>query len=95
MEVLVKEEGYYDHFTQIILNSFAFGFEGHSRKMLVKWAQSSSPMFTKSIFEYCRMLHRIGLHDFYDWCLPFLTTHATLKDKQVSATAFDVLEEAC
>ncbi len=43
------------------------------------------------------MLHRSGLHDFYEWCLPFLTGHAcqNLKDKQVSATAFDVLEEAC
>lgn len=95
LEVLTKEEGYYDHFSQIILNSFAFGFEGPSRRMLQKWAQTSSPIFTKSIFEYCRMLHRSGLHDFYDWCLPFLTTHACLKDKLVSATAFDVLEEAC
>lgn len=43
------------------------------------------------------MLHRSGLHDFYEWCLPFLTGHAclNLKDKQVSAAAFDVLEEAC
>ena len=76
LEILVKEEGYYDHFSQIILNSFAFGFEGPSRTMLIKWANNSSPIFTRSIFEYCRMLHRSGLHDFYDWCLPFLTGHA-------------------
>lgn len=31
LEVLVREEGYYDHFTQLILNSFAFGFESPSR----------------------------------------------------------------
>lgn len=34
LEIFVKDEGYYDHFSQIILNSFAFGFEGPSRKML-------------------------------------------------------------
>jgi hypothetical protein len=95
LEVIVSEEGYYDHFSQLILNSFAFGFESPCRKMLMIWAQNSSPLFTKSIFEYCRMLHRSGLHDFYDWCLPFLTQHACQKDKQISATAFDVLEESC
>ena len=84
LEVLVKEEGYYDHFSQLILNSFAFGFESPSRQMLTKWARNGSPLFTKSIFEYCRMLHRSGLHDFYEWCLPFLTAHACSKDKQVS-----------
>ena len=52
-------------------------------------------MFTKSLFEYVRLLHRSGLHDFYNWCLPFLTHHTSIQDRQISAAAFDVIEESC
>lgn len=92
---LSSEEGYYDHLNQIILNSFAFGLPSTSREMMQIWAQNSSPLFTKSIFEYCRMLHRSGLTDFFDWCLPFLARYACKKDRIISAAAFDVLEESC
>jgi len=94
-EQLIDSNGYYDHVSQLILNSFAFGFQSPSRSMLQKWSMHSSTLFSKSILEYCRMLHRSGLHDFYEWCLTFLTQHAASKDKQISATAFDVLEESC
>ena len=60
-----------------------------------KWLSVSSQMFTKSVFEYCRMLHRSGLHDFYIWCLPFLTHHTSMSDRQISQAAFDVIEESC
>lgn len=93
---LIEANGYYDHVNQIILNSFEFSFDSPSRRMLRHWSTSNcSPLLTKSILEYCRLLHRSGLYDFYQWCLPFLMMQAAHKDRQVSATAFDVLEEAC
>lgn len=95
LEQLIDPDGYYDHFTQLILNSFSFEIDSPSRRMLKKWASVSSQMFTKSLFEYCRMLHRSGLHDFYVWCLPFLTKHASIQDRVISAVAFDVIEESC
>ena len=95
LEQLIDMDGYYDHFTQLILNSFSFEIDSPSRRMLKKWASISSQMFTKSLFEYCRMLHRSGLHDFYVWCLPFLTKHACIQDRVISAVAFDVIEESC
>ena len=95
LEQLVDRDGYYDHFTQIILNSFSFEIDSPSRRMMRKWVNVSSQMFTKSLFEYVRLLHRSGLHDFYNWCLPFLTHHTSINDRQISAAAFDVIEESC
>ena len=95
LEKLIDPDGYYDHFTQLILNSFSFDSDSRSRKMMKKWVAVSSRMFTKSIFEYCRMLHRSGLHEYYNWCLPFLTQQTSISDRVISAAAFDVIEESC
>ena len=95
LEQLIDRDGYYDHFTQIVLNSFSFEIDSPSRRMMKKWVNVSSQMFTKSLFEYVRLLHRSGLHDFYKWCLPFLTNHTSIQDRQISASAFDVIEESC
>ena len=81
LEKLIDKDGYYDHLTQLILNSFSFEIDSPSRSMMKKWLGVSSQMFTKSVFEYCRMLHRSGLHDFYQWCLPFLTQHTSISDR--------------
>ena len=95
LEQLIDRDGYYDHFTQIILNSFSFEIASPSRTMMKEWISRSSQMFTKSMFEYVRLLHRSGLHDFYKWCLPFLTNHTVIQDRQISSTAFDIIEESC
>jgi len=95
LEMLVDHNGYNDHVCQIVLQCFDFGFESPCRPMLKIWALRSSPNLAKSIIEYCRMLHRQGLNDFYDWCLPFLYQHLALENQEISAAAFDVLEESC
>ena len=69
---LVDNNGYYDHFCQIILQSFDYAFNGPTRKLLESWIQKCSPNLAKSIIEIFRMLFRSGLNDFYLWCLPFL-----------------------
>ena len=42
LETLIDMDGYYDHFTQLILNSFSFEIDSPSRRMLKKWASVSS-----------------------------------------------------
>ena len=42
LEQLVDRDGYYDHFTQIILNSFSFEIDSPSRRMMRRWVNLSS-----------------------------------------------------
>lgn len=93
---LVDPNGYYDHFCQIILQSFDYGFASSTRKMLEVWIKKCSPNLAKSIIELFRMLFRSGLNDFYYWCLPFLSQLVGYGNlEEISAAAFDVLEEVC
>ena len=62
--------------------------------MLIHWANNASPLLSKNIVEYFRLIYR-SEYFFYDWCLPLLLQQASMNDKQVRAMAFDVLEEAC
>lgn len=41
------------------------------------------------------MLFRSGLNDFYHWCLPQLNKLIYSSHEEISAAAFDVLEEVC
>jgi hypothetical protein len=64
--------------------------------MLEVWIKKCSPNLAKSIIELFRMLFRSGLNDFYFWCLPFLSQLVGFGNlEEISAAAFDVLEEVC
>ena len=52
-------------------------------------------LFSKSILEYIRAHKRTGLQDFFEWCFDILMNLAGSPDRQISAMAFDVLEETC
>ena len=78
--------------------SFDYGFASSTRKMLEVWINKCSPSLAKSIIELFRMLFRSGLNDFYSWCLPFLNQLVLVgygNFEEISAAAFDVLEEVC
>ena len=93
---IVDPTGYYDHFCQIILQSFDFGFASSTRRMLEVWITKCSPNLAKSIIELFRMLFRSGLNDFYFWCLPLLNKLVGYGNlEEIAATANDVLEEVC
>jgi len=62
--------------------------------MFERWCEVSSPLLSRNILEYFRMIFR-NEYFFHDWCLPLLLNYAGNKDRQVSAMAFDVLEESC
>jgi hypothetical protein len=94
LERLVSEDGYYDHLILLMLNSFLFSTEELARKMLLHWTVNASTLLSKNILEYFRLIYR-SEYFFYDWCLPLLLQQAASSDRQVSAMAFDVLEEAC
>ena len=93
LKKLIDRNGYYDHLNQLILNSFNFSIESPSRDMMKLWSFNSSPQLSKCILEYCRMLHRNGLFDFYDFFLPLLYQYFALRDPEISAAAFNVIEE--
>mmetsp|Transcript_45981 Transcript_45981/g.33743 ORF Transcript_45981/g.33743 Transcript_45981/m.33743 type:complete len:174 (-) Transcript_45981:1134-1655(-) len=92
---LVDNNGYYDHFCQIILQSFDYGFGGYSRKLLNNWVNICSPNLAGSIIELFRMLFRSGLNDFYNWCLPILNKLVVSNNEEIANAAFDVFEEVC
>lgn len=94
LEKLIDLDGYYDHLILLLLNSFLFSTEELARKMLMHWSTNASSLMSKNILEYFRLIYR-SEYFFYDWCLPLLMQQAACKDRQVSAMAFDVLEEAC
>ncbi len=64
--------------------------------MLEVWIKKCSPNLAKCIIELFRMLFRSGLNDFYFWCLPLLNQLVGFGNlEEISAAAFDVLEEVC
>jgi hypothetical protein len=94
LEKLIDLDGYYDHLILLMLNSFLFSTEELARKMLMHWSSNASTLLSKNILEYFRLIYR-SEYFFYDWCLPLLMQQAACENRQVSAMAFDVLEEAC
>lgn len=94
LEVLIDQDGYYDHLILLMLNSFLFSTEELARKMLKHWSENASTLLRKNILEYFRLVYR-SEYFFYDWCLPLILKQANCQDRQVSVMAFDVLEEAC
>jgi hypothetical protein len=96
IEALIDSNGQYDHFCQIVLQSFDYGFkQGQPRRLLENWIIKSSPNLAKSITEIFRMLFRIGLNDFCQWCMQFLYQNVLSSNPEVSSAAFNVLEEVC
>jgi len=69
LQALIDSNGQYDHFCQIVLQSFDYGFQGPTRDLLESWLFKSSPNLAKSITEVFRMLFRSGLNDFSQWCM--------------------------
>ncbi len=64
--------------------------------MLEVWITKCSPSLAKAIIELFRMLFRSGLPDFYFWCLPLLNRLVAYGNlEEISAAAYDVLEEVC
>lgn len=45
------------------------------KAMLEKWCEMSSPLLSKNILEYFRMIYR-NEYFFHDWCLPLLLDFA-------------------
>ena len=71
LEKLIDMDGYYDLLILLMLNSFLFSTEDLARKMLVHWSNNASPLLSKNIVEYFRLIYR-NEYFFYDWCLPLL-----------------------
>jgi hypothetical protein len=93
---LIDADGYYDHLILLVLNTFVFntGFSMQPKIMLETWSRNSSMLLSKNILEYFRMIFR-SEYSFQDWYLPLLLNYSGDKERQVSALAFDVLEESC
>jgi len=48
--------------------------------MLERWCEVSSPLLSRNILEYFRMIFR-NEYFFHDWCLPLLLNYASNKDR--------------
>jgi len=71
LEKLIDLDGYYDHLILLMLNSFLFSQEDLAKRMLIHWSNNASPLLSKNIVEYFRLIYR-SEYFFYDWCLPLL-----------------------
>ena len=96
LQKLMDADGYYDHLILLMLNTFIFhvGFDDSPKEMLRVWCKVSSPLLSKNILEYFRMLYRAEFYS-HHWFMPLILNFAFDKDRSVSQVAFDVLEESC